>query len=180
MNYAIEILRSAQKQLANVHGRDRDHLEALTDREGVKNRVRFGGLVDDVRPLVSAATALVLPSKREGLNRSIMEALALEVHVIASTARGNRELIGIDSGIVVATGDVPGLAAAMDRLVDNPDERRAMGVRGRERMVEGYDLPILLRMHEDMYHAMIAERDAGETGSSRTPTQEAEQIPSAE
>ena len=161
-------------------GSERAHLETLVKDLGVQERVHFLGFVQDVRPLVRAATALILPSEREGLARSIMEALALEVPVIASTARGNRELIGIDSGIVVATGDVPGLAAAMDRLVDNPDERRAMGVRGRERMVEGYDLPILLRMHEDMYHAMIAERDAGETGSSRTPTQEAEQIPSAE
>ena len=46
----------------------------------------------------------------------------------------------------------------MDRLAENPDERRAMGARGRERMVENYDLPILLRMHESMYEAVLAER----------------------
>jgi hypothetical protein len=41
-----------------------------------------------------------------------------------------------------------------------------MGVRGRERMVAGYDLPILLRMHEDLYRAMRAGRAGGATGSS--------------
>jgi glycosyltransferase involved in cell wall biosynthesis len=152
-------------------GRDRDHLEALTDREGVRGRVRFGGLVDDVRPLVSAATALVLPSRREGLNRSIMEALALEVPVIASTARGNQELVGSDAGLIVRTGDIVGIAAAMDWMVDHPQERVAMGQRGRTRMVEDYDLQIVIRRHEAMYRQMLDERRAGpDQGSGVRPS----------
>jgi len=111
-----------------------------------------------LRPVVRAATALILPSKREGLAWSVMEALSLEVPVIASTARGNRELIGTDSGILVSTGDVRGLAAAMDRLIDHPDERRAMGLRGRQRTVEQYDLNVLIRMHEALYREVLAER----------------------
>ena len=152
----------AQLMLAG-HGPERARLERLAGDLGLRDRVHFLGFVPDVRPLVCAATALILPSEREGLARSVMEALALEVPVIASTARGNRELIGTDSGILVATADVRGLAAAMDRLIDNPDQRLAMGVRGRERMVESYDLPILLRMHEDLYQAMLAERTARAT-----------------
>ena len=139
------------------HGPERSRLEAIAADLGVRDRVQFLGFVPDVRAVVCAATALILPSEREGLARSVMEALALEVPVIASTARGNRELVGPDSGILVATGDVRGLAAAMDRLIDNPDDRRAMGAQGRKRMVENYDLPILLRMHEAMYQALLAE-----------------------
>ncbi len=124
---------------------------------GVKERVHFLGMVDDVRPVVRAATALLLPSKREGLARSVMEALSLEVPVIASTARGNRELID-DCGILFDTGDIRGLAAAMDWMIDHPDERRQMGVQGRARMVERYDLQVLIRMHEQLYLGMLAER----------------------
>ena len=159
---AIAALASMQNTSARLllagSGPLRPLLDKLVGDLGLADRVRFLGYVQDVRPLVSAATALVLPSEREGLARSVMEALALEVPVIASTARGNRELIGADSGILVPIGDVRGLAAAMDRMIDHPDERQAMGVRGRERMVETYDLPVLLRMHEDMYQAMLIER----------------------
>ena len=87
-----------------------------------------------------------------------MEALALEVPVIASTARGNRELVGNDAGIVVETGDVGGFAEAMDWMIDHPDERPGMGACGRSRMVERYDTAVLFRLHEALYREMLAER----------------------
>ena len=71
-------------------GPECDQTLALARRLGVADRVRATGFVDDVRPYVATATALVLPSTREGLARSIMEAFSLEVPVIASTARGKR------------------------------------------------------------------------------------------
>jgi glycosyltransferase involved in cell wall biosynthesis len=125
---------------------------------GVEDRVHFLGDINDVRPVVRAATALILPSTREGLARSVMEALSLEVPVIVSAARGNRELVDTDSGLLFDTGDVPGLAGAMDWMIDHPGERHTMGLRGRQRMVERYDLQVLLRLHETLYGGMLAER----------------------
>ena len=138
-------------------GRERPLLEFQARDVGVQDRVHFLGVIDDVRPVVRASTTLILASKREGLARSVMEALSLEVPVIASTARGNRELVD-DCGILFDTGDVRGLAAAMDWMIDHPDERGQMGVRGRARMVEQYDLQVLIRLHEELYRAMLAER----------------------
>jgi len=139
-------------------GPERARLEGLAGDLGLRDRVQFLGFIPDVRPVVCAATALILPSKHEGLARSVMEALALEVPVITSTARGNRELVGADSGLIFATGDVDGLASAMDWLIDNPERGRAMGQRGRARMVAHYDLQILFRRHEDLYRGLLAER----------------------
>lgn len=139
-------------------GREQARLEELANRLGVGDRVRFTGFVSDVRPVVAGSTALILPSKREGLSRAIMEALALEVPVVASTARGNRELVGTDGGFVVPTGDVRAMAEAMDRLADHPGESTAMGRGGRRRMVERYDLPPVLALHERLYAGMLADR----------------------
>jgi glycosyltransferase involved in cell wall biosynthesis len=149
--------RNAHLVLAGS-GREGPLLEAKARAHGVAERVHFLGLIADVRPVVRAATALVLPSTREGLARSVMEALSLEVPVIASTARGNRELVGEDHGLVFATGDVRGLAAAMDWLIDHPDERGQMGRRGRARMVERYELRALIRLHEELYRELLEER----------------------
>ena len=138
-------------------GPERLPLETLARERGLADRVHFGGLVEDVRPTLLGATSLVTTSKREGLSRSVMEALALEIPVIASSARGNAELVG-DEGFVVETGDARALAQAMDWLVDHPDQQREFGRRGRQRMVERYDLGHLIARHEALYAGMLAER----------------------
>jgi len=139
-------------------GPERRRLEDLADHLGVRNRVHFAGFIADVRALVASATALVIASDREGLARAVMESLSLGVPVIASTAKGNPELVGTDSGSVFSIGDVGDLASRMDWLIEHPVERRTMGDRGRVRMVEAYDLRILVRMHDEMYAAMLASR----------------------
>jgi glycosyltransferase involved in cell wall biosynthesis len=139
-------------------GPERPLLEAQATELDVDDRVHFLGGIDDVRPIVQAATALILPSTREGLARAVMEALSLEVPVIVSTARGNRELLGADGGLLFEVGDAGALAAAMDWMIDHPDERKEMGLRGRERMIEHYDLHGLVELHEAMYREMLAER----------------------
>ena len=154
--------RDAHLVLAG-RGPTRETLAAQARDAGLSQRVHILGEVDDIRPLVRAATALLLLSHREGLARSVMEALALEVPVIASSARGNRELLGDDAGRVVAIGDVSALAGAMDWMVEHPSEVRQMGIRGRARMVERYDVRALIRRHEALYSALLAERRSNRT-----------------
>jgi glycosyltransferase involved in cell wall biosynthesis len=139
-------------------GPERRLLESQAAELGVDDRVHFLGGIDDVRPIVRAATALILPSTREGLARSVMEALSLEVPIVASTAGGNRELLGVDSGLLFEPGDVRALATAMDWMIDHPDERKTMGLRGRQRMIEHYDLHRLVERHEALYREMLAEK----------------------
>jgi glycosyltransferase involved in cell wall biosynthesis len=158
---ALAALRDRDAHLAVAgRGPERAELEAQARRQGVAERVHLLGEVHDIRPVVRGATALLLLSTREGLARSVMEALSLEVPVIASSARGNRELLGEDRGLVYETGDIAGLTEAMSWIVDHPAEARRMGERGRARMIERYDLSVLLRLHEDLYRSMLAERRA--------------------
>lgn len=96
-----------------------------------------------------------------------MEGLLLEVPVIASRARGSRELVDDQTGITFEIGNVAALAAAMDHLVDDPDAAREMGRRGRIRMVDQYEISKLVPMHDQMYHAMLAERKANVPGSGK-------------
>jgi glycosyltransferase involved in cell wall biosynthesis len=155
---ALAHMRHPGAQMALIGPGDTERLRALATGLGVSERVLFTGFVKDVRPLVADATALVLPSQREGLSRSIMEALALGVPVVASTARGNMELVGSDCGFVVPIGDVRGIARALDWLIENPAEAHEMGRRGRERMVENYSVQNLIRLHEAMYRDLLRLR----------------------
>ena len=165
---AIEALGRMDHREASLvllgDGPTRPALEALVDRLDLRGRVVFAGMVGDVRPIVSTAVALVLNSGREGLARSVMEALALEVPVAATAARGNAELVG-DDGFVLPIGDVAALAGALDWLIEHPADARAMGARGRRRMVERYDLQHVIDLHDRLYRAVLAER-ASRWGSS--------------
>ena len=139
-------------------GAERPRLEALIVELGLQDRVQLGGSLKDVRPLVAAANALILASSREGLPRSIMEGSLLEQPVLASTARGNPELVSPETGIIFETGDIAALAAAMDRIADDPAAAREMGRLGRARMIERYELSELIIRHDTMYAEMLAER----------------------
>lgn len=139
-------------------GPDRLRVMAAIEEARVGDRVRVVGRIDDVRPLLAAASILVLASGREGLPRSIMEALAMEVPVVASNARGNAELVA-DSGAIVPIGDPLALANAIDSILDRPDQARAMGHSGRARMLATYDLRILLDRHEAIYRQVLLGRE---------------------
>jgi glycosyltransferase involved in cell wall biosynthesis len=153
---ALTMMRHGDATLVFVgDGPERPRVLAAIEGAGLADRVRLTGHVDDVRPLLGAASVLVLASSREGLPRSIMEALAMEVPVVASSARGNAELVD-DSGFIVPIGDPRALADAVDVILDGPDEALAMGRRGRARMLQKYDLAILLNLHESIYRDALA------------------------
>jgi glycosyltransferase involved in cell wall biosynthesis len=144
-------------------GPERATVQRLAAELGVADRVILPARwFPDVRPFVAGAIALVHASKREGLPRSIMEALCLETPVIASAARGSRELVGSDRGQAVPIGDTAQLAAAMDWFARHPDDRGAMGKRGRELMVERYDLERIIGEHEQLYCDLLADGRASE------------------
>lgn len=95
--------------------------------------VRALGFRDDVRRLLAAADALVLPSEREGLAMSLLEAMGHGVPVVVSDGPGNPEAVG-EAGLVVPYGDVEALGAALGSLAANPAERERLGAAGRERV----------------------------------------------
>lgn len=160
--HALAAMRDREPSLLFLGvGPERERVEQLAHGLGVASRVVVPGtFATDVRPLVAPAVALVQASKREGLPRSIMEALSLQVPVVTSAARGCYELVGNDRGFVVPIGGAAEMAAAMDRLSGDAEGRREMGRRGRELMIERYELRQIIGEHERLYDELLDERRA--------------------
>lgn len=114
--------------------KDLDHWQA----EGV---VRWLGEVIDVRPIVSDADVVVLPSfYREGVPRSLLEAAAMGKPIITTKAIGCREAVDDRiTGLLIPEKDVQALCLAMLHLITNPEERKQMGRAGREKMIREFD-----------------------------------------
>ena len=119
-------------------GPEREPLEALAERLGIADRVRFLGRREDVPQLMAACDVFALPSLYEGSSLAVLEAMAAGIPVVSSAIGGTDELIEDSrSGLLVAPGDSAGLAAALRRVIDDPALRRSLAAHARERVESG-------------------------------------------
>jgi glycosyltransferase involved in cell wall biosynthesis len=118
-------------------------MEREVSEKGLSN-VHFLRFRSDVPQLLQATDIFVLPSRREGLPRSIMEAMAAGKPVVATNVRGSRDLVEHEgTGLLVELGDVDGLAQALLQLIRDPKLRQKMGEAGRAK-IRDYSLDRVL------------------------------------
>jgi glycosyltransferase involved in cell wall biosynthesis len=164
--HAIAKLNRPDIHVAFVgEGSSRGEVEALVKQLGLEKTIHFLGYRRDVPALLRAANCAALTSQREGLPRSVMEALCLEVPVVGSNARGIRDLLAGGGGVIFPVGDVAKLAEALRELVDNPQKAKAFGAAGRRSMAP-YSLPNVIALHEQLYRRALGARFPTATPSS--------------
>jgi len=127
-----------------------EEMQQLASDLGVKDRVHFLGIRRDIPTLMRASVATILVSEQEGLPRSVLESLAMEIPPIGTKIRGIQELLEGGCGLLVDLGDIEGIAKAMSWVLKHPEEAKAMGKRGRELMA-AYDLRQIVKLHEELY-----------------------------
>ncbi len=112
-------------------------------REGA---IEYLGTTTDVRPIIANAHCVVLPSYREGLSRTLLEASAMGRPLIASDVPGCRDVI--DDGVtgrLVPARDAAALAAAMREIAQTPARALAqMGDAGRARVAREFDERVVI------------------------------------
>jgi glycosyltransferase involved in cell wall biosynthesis len=130
---------------------------ATAVRYGIADATIFAGHRRDMPEFYSLMDLLVLPSHREGLPRSPMEAAAMEVPVIATDIRGCRSTV-IDgrTGTLVPVRDARALAEAIAALLDNPMRRHMMGRAGRELATSQFDQRTVFRKVIATYDRLLA------------------------
>lgn len=103
--------------------------------------LRHAGRAEDVRPHLAAADAVVLPSYREGMPRSLLEAAAVGRPMLAADVPGCRELVEHGrNGLLFEARSAESLAAAIERFALMPrSERQAMGRAARALAEERFD-----------------------------------------
>lgn len=106
------------------------------DRWVSEGIIEYLGTSDDVRPFLAAASALVLPSYREGLPRSLLEASAMERPLIASDVAGCRDVVDdCQNGFLCKVRDCGSLAFAMERFARlNAQEQTELGKAARRKV----------------------------------------------
>ncbi len=133
-----------------------EELQAHPVNEVLGIRWRRLGHRDDVGRLLKAADIFTLPSYREGLPRSVIEAMASALPVVASDIPACRELVQEgQTGLLVPARDAKRLAAAIARLADDAGLRRTMGDRGRALALTEHDEQVVLERQLSVFRRLV-------------------------
>jgi glycosyltransferase involved in cell wall biosynthesis len=121
--------------------------------------IDYLGPADDVRPAIAAADCVVLPSYREGLPRTLLEAAAMAKPIIATDVPGCRQVVDKGmNGFLCAARDPGSLADAMLRMARlSGEERQAMGAAGRAKMEAEYDERLVVARYLAAIRAALDE-----------------------
>lgn len=162
----IEVLVEAMERLPDdVHllliGRmAADRLTRRIERSPAKARIHRTGFREDAPALSAACDAFCLPStRREGLSRAIIEAMAYGVPPIVTDSGGSPELVvdGV-SGIVVPVNDSRAIADAAERLYRDRDFRDRLGKAARERIANDFRNEDTVRQTIALYESLVGNK----------------------
>lgn len=137
--------------------------QALARHLGLADRVRFWGQRLDVAERLADAQVAVLITNWEGFPRSILEAMRAGLPVVSSAVGGIAESVKDgENGFIVEPGDAEGLRQRLTQLLADPDLRRGMGQRGRERYERHFTLADTVEKTLAVYRDVVATRQHSE------------------
>lgn len=137
----------------NPNGITKEVLESRCDGD----YIQWLGYRKDVLELLKQSHIMAFPSwYREGLPKSVIEAEAIGRPVVTTDSVGCRDTV-IDgkNGFMVPIKDSDALAAALKKLIDNPELRQTMGKNAREFAVSKFDINDVVKVHLDVYERVM-------------------------
>jgi glycosyltransferase involved in cell wall biosynthesis len=138
-------------------GPARGEYEALAQRLGVADRVRFLGWRNDRKSLLEACDICVLPSRYEPFGTVIVEAWAAHRPLVATSADGARQYVRHDQdGLLSPIEDVPALAANLSQLLAEPELGPRLVAAGAARFAADFTREIVTDRLIEAYRAVLA------------------------
>lgn len=161
--YLIRAIHNLQKQFPCIRallvgdGRHRPILEKLVKELKLQKRVVFTGNVSDVTQPLAAMDIFSLPATwREGFGLSIVEAMACRKPAIVSNIWSLNALIqDNETGILIEPKQIFPLVEAITRLLKNPVESKAMGIRAREMVEKSFSIDRMAREIQQVYTEVL-------------------------
>jgi len=158
----IKAMQEVVKHKKNVHlliageGKLEGKLKKMVIRFGLQENINFLGYRKDIPALLCLIDIFISTSRREGLPRSIMEAMAAGKPIVATDVRGNRDLVQDDvNGYLVPLNDTGKTVEALLKLVNDKELATKMGGKGRE-IIKNYSIEKVLHEMEHVYRKFLS------------------------
>jgi glycosyltransferase involved in cell wall biosynthesis len=148
-------LKSKEMEVSAIiagKGEDGDRLEKLIVENGVADICKIV-YTPHIHALIAASDVVVLTSEKEGIPRSIMEAMALKKPVVATDVLGTQELVvNGATGYLVPLEDQDKFVSSVSELYGNADLRKSMGEAGYQRVVAEFNERNIVSLWITRYH----------------------------
>ena len=119
--------------------------------------IEYAGWQDDMPNMLAQSHIVCLPSYREGLPKSLIEAAAAGRPIVSTDVPGCREVVGNgDNGLLVPARDPQALSEALGKLIADPSLRRRMGERGRLRAEAEFGLDAVIAQTLALYREALS------------------------
>jgi len=158
---AAELKRRGRSFIFRVagDGSEKTALQEMARKLGVEREVEFVGFVADVAGFLASIDIFVLASMFEGLGVAAIEAMAAARPVVATAVGGLKDLVVEgETGFLVPPGDSMALAQALDGLAEEKELARAMGKKGRARVLEHFTMERMARANEEFYYQLLGRQ----------------------
>ena len=121
----------------------------------ISEHVIFTGFRQDICEILAVLDIFAMSSFSEGLPTAVLEAMAAGKPVIATNVGGVPEMVAEgDTGILAPPRDAESLAEAILELLESPEKRRAMGEKGRRRVMEYFSIEKMVERYEEFYDSL--------------------------
>jgi glycosyltransferase involved in cell wall biosynthesis len=150
---AVRLLIAGTTDPLNPVSIPADEIAAWGRRSGIE----LLGQIADIREVWKAAHIAVLPSRREGLPKSLLEAAACGRPIVATDVPGCREIARADvNALLVPPDDAPAIAAAIAKLAKDPAMRRRFGEAGRKLVEDEFSADRIGREISALYDRLLS------------------------
>ncbi len=131
-------------------------LQKRSEELNIKHAIHFMGFRRDIKEIYDAADGTILPSLREGLPICLIEAMSMELPVVATSVSGIPELVADGlSGLLVAPRDLDNLAKAISQMALDKTVRQEMGHHGRLRVQKMFAIEDMIKNLENYYQICV-------------------------
>ncbi len=118
--------------------------------------VKYLGFRTDMKELISICDVFVLPSYREGIPRTLLEAASMAKPIVTTNSVGCREIVQDGkNGFLVPIKDHISLAKKINTLINNVELRKQFGISGREKVLKEFDIKIIVNEYIKVYEEII-------------------------
>ncbi len=157
--YLVEAMSVVVEQRTNAiivilgDGQEKDSLQLAIKERNLEKHIFLGGFVDNASDYLKAFAVFVLPSIKEGLPYTILEAGCASLPVVATTVGGIPEIVeDMKSGILIQSKNSRELSHALSFMIEHPDERKKYGTALKERVTVKFGIDKMLWMIEGLYN----------------------------
>jgi glycosyltransferase involved in cell wall biosynthesis len=142
------------------NGPDHQKLASMISSLGLEESVLMVGEKQEVRDYYWASDVFALPSRDEGLSNALLEAMACELPVVASSVGGTPDIVGdCDNGFLYEARNDKQLAEKIMQVLSMEEEWAAIGARGRDTVLRTADIVLVAEQLDAVYQSLRASLD---------------------